>query len=82
VGALLLDKEHPFHGKLDLIFFLKRIWPLDSMPSHDSRSKNASGDILQHIVHNYDWDESELLHHRMEINEVPDEQLCAFLKPA
>jgi hypothetical protein len=50
VDALLLDKEHPFHGNLDLVSFLKRVWPLDSMPSRDSRFKNASGDIWQHVV--------------------------------
>ncbi len=80
VDALLLDKEHPFYGKLDLVSFLKRVWPLDSMPSRDSRFKNASGDIWQHMVNNNDWDESELLYHRLGINEVPDEQFVRFLE--
>jgi hypothetical protein len=80
VDALLLDKEHPFNGKLDLISFLKRVWPLESLPSQDSRFKDAAGDIWQHMVNNSDWDESELLYRRLGINEVPDEQFVRFLE--
>lgn len=80
VDALLLDKEAPFHGKLDLISFLKRVWPLDSMPSEDNRFKNAAGDIWQHMVNNYDYDESTLLYRRLRINEVPDKQFVRFLE--
>jgi hypothetical protein len=60
VDALLLDKEHPFHGNLDMISFLKRVWPLETMPSEDSRFENAEGDIWQHTVNNCDYSESEL----------------------
>lgn len=80
VDALLLDKEHPFHGSLDIISFLKRIWPLESMPSQDGRFKNAEGDIWQHIVNNYDYDEATLLYRRLSINEVPDKQFIRFLE--
>jgi AbiJ N-terminal domain 3/TIR domain len=80
VDALLLDKEHPFIGKLDLISFLKRVGPLESMPSQDSRFKDAAGDIWQHMVNNYDYDESELLYRRLGINEVPDEHFVRFLE--
>ena len=80
VDALLLDKDHPFTGKLDLISFLKRVWPLESMPSQDSRFNDAAGDIWQHMVNNYDYDESELLYRRLSISEVPDEQFVRFLE--
>ena len=80
VDALLLDKEQTFHGKLDMISFLKRVWPLESMPSQDSRFENAEGDIWQHTVNNYDYDESELLYRRLRINEVPDRQFVRFLE--
>jgi hypothetical protein len=60
VDTLLLDKEQPFYGKLDMIPFLKRVWPLESMPSEDSRFENAEGDIWQHTVNNYGYDESQL----------------------
>lgn len=81
VDALLLDnKTAPFHGRLDLISFLKRIWPLGSMPSTDGRFKDAEGDIWQHIVNNYDWDESELLYRRLQITDIPDERFAKFLE--
>jgi hypothetical protein len=80
VDALLLDKTLPFHGRLDLISFLKRVWPLGSMPSTDQRFKDAEGDIWQHVVNNYDWDESELLYRRLQITDIPDERFAKFLE--
>jgi hypothetical protein len=61
VDALLLDESEMFHGRLDLISFLRRIWPLNSMPSTDTRFNNAEGDICQHMVNNCDWTSAELL---------------------
>lgn len=46
----LLARDEPFHGKLEIISFLKRIWPLDQMPSTDRRFRNATEDIWQHTV--------------------------------
>jgi AbiJ N-terminal domain 3/TIR domain len=80
VDALLLDKSATFHGRLDLISFLKRIWPLGSMPSTDNRFKDAEGDIWQHMVNNSDWDESELLYRRLQITDIPDERFAKFLE--
>lgn len=45
-----------YHGRLDEIDFLSRLYNLDSMPSSDSRFRNALGDIIQHTVNNDDWD--------------------------
>lgn len=80
VDALLSDKEQPFHGKLDSITFLKKVWNLESMPSQDSRFKNAEGDIWQHTVNNYDYDDEELLKGRLKITEIPDQQFARFLE--
>jgi len=80
VDALLLDKSGTFHGRLDLISFLKRVWPLGSMTSTDQRFKDAEGDIWQHMVNNYDWDESELLYRRLQITDIPDERFAKFLE--
>lgn len=80
VDSLLLDKEHPFRGRLDMISFLKRVWPLDSMPSEDSRFETVEGDIWQHTVNNNDYDESELLYRRLGITDIPDEQFARFLE--
>ncbi len=79
VDALVLDKVS-FTGQLDIISFLKRIWPLETMPSQDNRFDNAEGDIWQHIVNNYDYTESELLYQRLKICSVPDEQFIRFLE--
>lgn len=42
-------------GKLEIIEFLKRVWPLDQMPSTELFA-NAEGDFHQHTVLNDDWD--------------------------
>ncbi|KAA8607710.1 hypothetical protein AL037_18400 [Salipiger aestuarii] len=57
--AAILDemraKETVWHGVLDEIAFLSRIFDLSSLPSHDSRFQNAEQDIWQHCINNFDW---------------------------
>lgn len=36
--------------------FLKRLYPLEKIPSYDSRYKNAESDIIQHTINNDDWE--------------------------
>lgn len=76
----LLLRNTPFHGRLDLISFLKRVWPLKSMPSTDHRFRDAEGDIWQHTVNNSDWDYSELLYRRLAVLECADELFAKFLE--
>lgn len=45
-----------YYGRLSEIEFLNRLYSLKTMPSSDSRFKNAEGDIWQHTVNNEDWD--------------------------
>ncbi len=45
------------YGRLEEIGFLSRIFDLEAMPSKDVRFPNAHGDILQHTVNNFDWDD-------------------------
>ncbi len=80
VDILLLEKDTQFHGNLDLISFLKRIWPLDRMPSEDYRFQTAEGDIWQHMVNNSDWEYTELLYRRLRITDIPDERFACFLE--
>jgi hypothetical protein len=80
LDRLFLDTSEPFHGKSDLISFLRRSWPLSQMPSTDYRFKDAEGDIWQHSVNNNDWTDSELLWKRLKIGEIPDEQFARFLE--
>lgn len=44
-------------GRLDEPDFLARIWNLSEMPSYDARYRDVAGDIYQHRVANWDWDE-------------------------
>jgi hypothetical protein len=51
-------KEHysPYHGLINEIDFLKRLYDLESMPSADPRFSNAEDDIWQHTINNYDYE--------------------------
>ncbi|MBO9457388.1 abortive infection family protein [Paracoccus sp. R12_1] len=57
--AAILDEMRArgtaWHGALDEIAFLSRIFDLTAMPSHDSRFQNAEQDIWQHCINNFDW---------------------------
>ncbi|WP_237059633.1 abortive infection family protein [Loktanella sp. M215] len=57
--AAILDemraRETVWHGALNEIAFLSRIFNLTSLPSHDSRFQNAQQDIWQHCINNFDW---------------------------
>ncbi len=63
----VLGQEEAFHGDLELLSFLKRIWDLDNMRSTDHRFSNAAGDISQHMVNNDDWDDDYLLINRLNL---------------
>lgn len=46
-----------WNGRLEETEFLSRLYDLSKMPSTDSRYKDANGDIWQHRVNNFDWDD-------------------------
>lgn len=57
-GGWLLDDQkcfYRYYGRLTEIEFLKKLYPLDKMPSDDPRFENAEGDIWQHTINN-DWE--------------------------
>jgi hypothetical protein len=47
-----------WHGRMDEVQFLSRLWDLADMPSTDYRYSDAAGDIRQHRLNNYDWDDA------------------------
>jgi AbiJ N-terminal domain 3/Caspase domain len=47
-----------WNGGLDEPSFLNRIFDLRQLPSSDSRYENADGDIRQHRINNYDWEDN------------------------
>jgi|GEM_PF-1847875 len=75
----LLLSERPFYGRMDLVAFLERVWPLSSMPSTDTRFSDASGDIWQHMVRNDDWTPEFLLTTRLNLLRSDDEEFLRFL---
>ncbi|MCW3097392.1 MAG: hypothetical protein JWL77_3010 [Chthonomonadaceae bacterium] len=70
----------PFHGTQDMVDFLKQIWPLDTMPSTDSRYPTAAGDIYQHMINNTDWTMQDLFVNHLDILKVPDRQFLNLLE--
>jgi len=79
IDRIIISHE-PFHGELDLITFLKRVWDLSSMPSTDRRFVDAEGDIWQHMVRNDDWSYSELLYGRLNLIGCDDNVFLKFLE--
>ena len=49
--------------EIDEVEFLRRVWPIDTMPScyRPDSDRKLSDDIYQHTVNNYDWSNRELL---------------------
>lgn len=76
----LFLRDYPFHGRLDLINFLNRIWDLSSMPSTDNRFENAEGDIWQHMINNNDWEYDYLLYTYLDLLKCNDERFLTFLE--
>jgi len=67
-------------GKLDDVDFLARIYDLAALPSYDSRYKDAAGDIYQHRINNYDWDDDWVYgDERFGLLAGPDETFLRFL---
>jgi very-short-patch-repair endonuclease len=67
-------------GKLDLVDFLKRAWPLDQMSSTDARFDTAAGDIWQHMVNNDDWSYDYLFGPYLGLMQGSDDQFLRFLE--
>lgn len=67
-------------GRLDEPDFLSRIWKLSEMGSHDGRYKDAAGDIYQHRVNNYDWEDDWVFSDdRFDLLNCADDRFLEFL---
>ena len=79
LDSIFLEKVN-LYGRLEEIAFLSRIWDLDSMPSFDGRFDNATGDIWQHTINNYDWDDNWIFEDsRFNLMRGEDETFLRFL---
>lgn len=67
-------------GKLGDVEFLQRVYDLTKLPSYDSRYKDAAGDVWQHRVNNYDWEEDWVYSdNRFALIDGPAETFLRFL---
>lgn len=76
---MLLLREAPFHGRLDYMDFLKRVWPWDTMRSWDPRFRIATHDIGTHMDFG-DWTDSHLLLVRLNLAGGADDEFLRFLE--
>ncbi|HEX5933451.1 MAG TPA: abortive infection family protein [Pseudorhizobium sp.] len=77
--GLRIEAVH-WSGKLDEVEFLQRLYDLQKLPSFDTRFKDAAGDIWQHRVNNYDWDDDWIYgDSRFDLIRGPTELFLRFL---
>ncbi|HET8636597.1 MAG TPA: abortive infection family protein [Acidobacteriaceae bacterium] len=69
-----------WYGQLDDVEFLSRLFDLQRLPSHDSRFKDAAGDIWQHCINNDDWDRNWIFaDDRFQLADGPADTFLRFL---
>ncbi|MGB8453234.1 MAG: protein kinase [Anaerocolumna sp.] len=69
-----------YYGRLEEIDFLSRLYNLKTMPSNDSRFRDALGDIQKHTISNDDWEADWVFtDSRFQLNNGDDEILLNFL---
>jgi tRNA A-37 threonylcarbamoyl transferase component Bud32 len=69
-----------YYGRLEEIDFLSRLYNLKTMPSNDSRYRNAIGDIQQHTINNDDWEADWVFtDSRFQLDNGDDEIFLNFL---
>ncbi|WP_198003967.1 abortive infection family protein [Cycloclasticus pugetii] len=69
-----------WHGCLDGVEFLSRLFDLKKLPSFDSRFDDAAGDIWQHCINNDDWElDWVFTDDRFRLIDGPSETFLRFL---
>ena len=67
-------------GRLSEPEFLGRMWDLSSIPSTDHRYADAAGDVYQHRINNYDWEDDWVFTDpRFDLQGCSDERFLDFL---
>ncbi len=67
-------------GRLEEQAFLGRLYDLEKLPSRDRRFPTASGDIWQHRINNYDWEDNWFFYDdRFNLLRSPDDEFLRFL---
>jgi hypothetical protein len=79
IDAIIAEKVN-WPGRLEEAEFLARLYDLASLPSTDHRFDNAAGDIWQHRINNFDWDDDWVFYDaRFNLLNGDDETLLRFL---
>ena len=77
---LLRVEKIKWNGRLNEVDFLSRIFNLSAMGSFDHRFSDAAGDIYQHRINNWDWDEDWVYADpRFDLLHCEDEAFLKFL---
>jgi len=72
--------QYFWSGRLDETTFLSRLYNLQEIESTDHRFKNAYGDITQHRINNWDWEEDWIFYDpRFGIKNVNDNEFLRFI---
>ena len=84
VQAAILDEMRArrtvWHGALDDVSFLERIFDLTSLPSFDPRFETARDDIWQHRINNDDWlIDWVFVDDRFRLYTLPQEKFLQFI---
>jgi hypothetical protein len=79
VDAIAVERIN-WSGRMEEPEFLSRLYNLSALPSEDSRFKDAAGDIWQHRINNFDWDDDWVFYDsRFNLLNGDDETFLAFL---
>jgi very-short-patch-repair endonuclease len=76
-----LESLVPIHGKLDIVEFMEKLWPIKTMRASglDHRCMTAHEEICQHMVLNDDYSFSEMLEH-LGFSGMSNRKLVALLE--
>ncbi len=77
--AIMVEKIN-WAGSMEEPEFLSRLYDLSAMQSTDDRFPDAGGDVWQHRINNYDWEDHWIFHDsRFQLMNGDDEILLRFL---
>lgn len=72
--------QYFWSGRLDETTFLSRLYNLQEIESTDHRFKNAYGDITQHRINNWDWEDDWVFYDpRFGIKNLNDKEFLRFI---
>ena len=72
--------QYFWSGRLDEVSFLSRLYNLQQIESTDHRFRNAYGDITQHRINNWDWEDDWVFYDpRFGIKNLNDKEFLKFI---